>query len=170
MASLSGVNTNAEPQDDFSVLPAGEYKVVIAKEEVKASKSSPGSEYLNLQVKVIDGEYKNRTVFHILNLWNQNPKAKEIAERELASIRVAINLPVITDTAQLLNRPLVARLGIEQDATYGDKNKIKGWKPLTGNSPSAGGSKPSVTPPTSSGGSSAIRAHEDDMPEEMANF
>lgn len=163
MASLNGVNTNATPSEDFAPLPAGEYKVIIEGEESKVSKK--GDEYLKLKVKVIDGPSKNRVLFTNLNLWNSNPQAKEIAERELAAIKVAVGLQNISDTAQLFNRPLLARVGQRETLDYGVQNEIKGWKSLAV-APTAGGNSKPSTPPTASTPSSASgpTPHEDDIP------
>lgn len=152
MANLNGVNTNATPSEDFSPLPVGEYKVIIEAEESKISKK--GDEYLKLKVKVIDGPSKNRVLFTNLNLWNSNPTAKEIAERELAAIKVAAGLQNITDTAQLFNRPMIAKVGQRVSEEYGVQNEIKGWKSLTV-APTVGGNLKPSTPPTSSPTSSA---------------
>lgn len=168
MASLNGVNTNAEPSGDFEPLPIGDYPAVITKDEVKSAKSGNG-DYLSLSIKVIDGQYKNRTLFTILNLWNANPKAKEIAERELAAIKAAVGVTDLRDTSQLHNKPLIVRLGIDSSPGYEPKNKITGWKPIA-SVPTAGGNLAKATPPTSSPTSSAPTkefdpsAHEDDIP------
>ena len=153
MASLNGVNTNAEPAKDFEVLPVGDYKAVIESEESKRSRA--GDEYLVFKFKIIEGPAKNRVLFHNLNLWHQtSPKAKEIAEGHLSAIREASGIAkeALRDTHQLFNRPMTIRLGIEHDAQYGDKNKITSWKPV-GNSHSAGGTSRQTTPPTSGTGS-----------------
>lgn len=164
MASLNGVNTNATPTEEFEVLPVGDYKVIIESEESKISKK--GDEYLKLKVKVIDGPAKNRVLFTNLNLWNSNPQAKEIAERELAAIRTAVGLQNITDTAQLFNRPLLAKVGQRDAGEWGIQNEIKGWKSLSVAPTAGGNSKPSI-PPTSSGTSSAKSPNDgyiDDVP------
>jgi hypothetical protein len=163
MASLNGVNTNATPSEEFQILPAGDYKVIIESEEVKSSKSGKG-DYINFKVKVIDGPYKNRVLYTILNLWNENEKAKEIAERDLAAIKVAVGLNEIRDTSQLFNRPLLAKVGQEHSEQWGDKNVIKGWKSLTAVPTAGGNSKPSI-PPTSGTTSSAPRQFESEMPD-----
>lgn len=166
MASLNGVNTNAEPAKDFEVLPIGDYKAIIESEESKSSKA--GDEYLVFKFKIIDGPAKNRVLFHNLNLWHStSAKAKEIAEGHLSAIREASGIAkdALRDTQQLFNRPMTIRVGIEHDAQYGDKNKITSWKPV-GNSPLVGGTSRPSTPPTSGIGSAqnGIRDHQDDPP------
>ena len=66
--------------------PVGDYKAVITESEVKETKAGDG-QYLNLRIEIIEGEYQGRIIFVILNLWNPNPKAVEIANRELATNR-----------------------------------------------------------------------------------
>lgn len=170
MASLAGVNTNAAPADDFSPIPIGEYTAIISKDEIKTAKSGNG-DYLSMTVKIVDGEYKNRTIFTILNLWNSNPKAKEIAERELSSIKEAVGVTELRDTSQLHNKPLVIRVGIDASGGYEPKNTIKGWKSV-GKPHTGGGNLNRTTQPTSSPTSSqsGIRPHQDDIPGEDPPF
>lgn len=165
MASLAGINQNVAPAEDFELIPVGDYKAVIESEEVKSSKSGNG-DYLSLKVKIIDGVCKNRVLYTILNLWNRNEKAAEIAARELAAIKAAAGKPMIDDTRQLQNIPLSIRVAHEHSEQWGDKAVIKGWKSLAV-APTAGGIGKPTTPPTSSptsSGSSDPREFTDEIP------
>lgn len=120
-----------------SVAPAGEYTLALVKAERKES-STAGNYYLNCQ---FNGKYDGKplVVWHMFNLKNSNTTAQEIAERDLAKFMKAVGVKVLKDKwdiSQLLNKPFTARLTIQKDEQYGDKNKIAGWKALEGSSDS----------------------------------
>lgn len=135
MAALGNDYQNAKLMDDFSPIPVGDYKAVITESEVKATKSGDG-QYLNLKVEVIEGEYAGRILFVILNLWNPNPKAVEIANRELATIVAAVGKPGAQDSTELHNIPMTVTVGIQEgQGQYGPSNRIKNYKPYAAESP-----------------------------------
>ena len=122
--------------DEFELLPPGEYPVRITSAELRFPKSG-GSQYLNLRYDVTDGPKKGRVLFDTINLWSNNPTAREIAARKLKSIGVAIriaNPDYIGDSDELLDGEMVVRIVIKKDETgqYGDKNEVKGYKPIAG--------------------------------------
>ncbi len=125
-----------DTSDDFgSVVPAGEYTLALVKAERKKS-STAGNYYLNCQ---FNGKYDGKplVVWHIFNLKNSNTTAQEIAERDLAKFMKAVGVKVLKDkwdVSKLLNKPFIARLTVQKDEEYGDKNKISGWKPLESSS------------------------------------
>jgi hypothetical protein len=136
MASITAFDaTKVAPAEAFDLIPIGDYVAMITASENKATKS--GGEMLKLTVTIIEGQYKDRKVWAQLNLINANPKAVEIAQRELSSICHATNVLTLTDSAQLHNRPLVVKLGQERSEEWGDKNTVKGWKPLVKTAPLA---------------------------------
>jgi hypothetical protein len=67
----------------------------------------------------------------MLHLWNNSQKAVEIAQGTLSAICRAVNVLNPQDTSDLHNRPLVAKVGIEVDPTYGKKNRVNGFKACT---------------------------------------
>ena len=64
-----------------------------------------------------------------LNLENRNEKAVKIAHGNLSSICRALGIGMLTDTNQLLNKPLIIKVTIQKDDEYGDKNKIRKYSP-----------------------------------------
>jgi hypothetical protein len=121
--------TNIAPREDFSPIPTGEYPALIIDSDLKPTKSNNGH-YLELTCEVSAGEYKGRRVWARLNLDNPNPKAVEIAQRELSAICHATGVMKVTDSAQLHNKPLVIR--VEYVEAGGNRNsptnEIKAWK------------------------------------------
>lgn len=114
---------------DFSEpLPVGEYLVEITGTELKDTKAGD-SQYVNFEFTILKGDFKGRKVWKILNLFNKNVVAVEMAEKELATIHRALGLDeIVGDSKKLHNKPLIVKLGIEVD-DYGKKNKIKLYKP-----------------------------------------
>lgn len=130
MASLNGYDaTNGQTMDSRDVLPAGEYIAAIVKSERKDAKT-PGNAYINLEFEVTDGPATGRRFWSMLNLWNNNAQAVEIAQRELNSICHAIGRLRIDDTEELHGVPLRVKLSVESNPQYGDQNRVKGYKPL----------------------------------------
>jgi hypothetical protein len=125
--------SQVEPAGDRSVLPAGEYLAAIAKSEVRDAKTA-GNRYINLEFEVIDGPAKGRRFWTMLNLWNSNAQAVEIAQRELSSICHAVGKLRVSDTEELHAIPMLVRVTVKNDA-YGEKNEVKGYKPANGGAP-----------------------------------
>lgn len=122
--------------DGFTPLPAGWYSTCITKLEFKASKS--GGEYLSAEFTVVGEEYAKRKVFTMFNLVNKNPKAVEIALKQIKSLLIEtgcdetqLNSVNKEQLVQLLmNKSVGVKLKIEVDPSgqYGDKNVIVAYK------------------------------------------
>ena len=134
MTDLSSVHDTSGGQEmgGFDVLPAGEYVACIAKSERREAKAGNGNAYINLEFEVQDGQLKGRRFFGMLNLWNSNSEAVDIANRELNSICAACGMlrASLRDSTQLHGIPMRVRLGVKDDAQYGPKNTIKGYSAL----------------------------------------
>lgn len=149
MPALGTDYQNAPLMDDFTPIPVGDYKAVITESEVKQTKAGDG-QYLSLRVEIIEGEYQGRIIFVILNLWNPNPKAVEIANRELATIVAAVGKPGAQNSEELHNIPMTIKVGLEQGKPWVDtsgvqhdgepKNRIKNYLPYA--APAAAQSAP----------------------------
>lgn len=114
-----------EEEVSFEPIPPGEYLVQITDSEVKENKSRTGS-YLNLTLTVLDNKYQGRLLFDLLNLYNQNQTAVEIAEKRMASYCRAMGLTKVSDSMQLHGIPFKVRVAVEKDPSgqYKPKNKI----------------------------------------------
>ena len=130
MAQLPNAFNAAEvpPSDDFSALPAGDYRVIVEDSEMKQTKAGTG-QYLQLTYNVLDGQYAGRKLWDRLNLVNPNSTAVEIAQRSLSAICHATGVINLTDSAQLHGKVLVAKVGMQKDS---DRNEIKGYKKADG--------------------------------------
>ncbi|RTL05218.1 DUF669 domain-containing protein [Candidatus Dependentiae bacterium] len=122
---------DTEVSNDFELMPAGDYLVVSDTVEVKETKGGDGR-YLKVMYKVLEGDWKNRVVFHQFNFENKNPKAVEIAKGELKKWFIAAGLPpeaqVIKSADSVCGLKCVIKVGVKTDSQYGDKNVVKGWK------------------------------------------
>ena len=87
----------------FTPLVPGKYVADIVRATVEVSKKNNNNRYLNLEIKTDQGR-----VWDIVNLWNQNPVAVDIAKKTLDQIGHALGMTRIKDTDEILNR----RIGI----------------------------------------------------------
>ena len=131
MGNLDGFDPSQVPTDEYTVLPAGDYVGCILSSEKKITKSGSGA-YINLTIEIIDGPHSGRRVFDIVNLWNPNPKAVEIAQRTLSTICQATGVVRPTDTSELHNIPIGVKLGVDPDTGWGEKNRVKKYYAVGG--------------------------------------
>lgn len=113
----------------FEVIPEGtELRVIVESEEEKVSKTS-GISYLTFKIKVIDGPYKNRVIFHDLFL-NHSGVAQRIARESVNTMAQSCGLDPakLKATNELHRKPMTMVVKVEHDAQYGDKNKVKYFK------------------------------------------
>jgi hypothetical protein len=94
----------------FGMLPEGRYVVAITKAELRSSMTGTG-QYLAVEFTVQDpSEYLGRTVLVRVNVYHDNPIAREYARAELAAICAACGKTKISDTNELLRSILVIDL------------------------------------------------------------
>jgi hypothetical protein len=131
MASLGGTYdaSQGEQMSDRSVLPPGEYLAAIARSDVADTKKGDGRK-VTLEFEVLDGLHRGRRFWTMLNLWNPNPQAVEIAQRELNSICHAVGKLRVVDTEELHGVPMLVKLGIDKDNP--NRNVPQGYKPAVG--------------------------------------
>lgn len=122
--------TNKPGMRERALLPPGWYNAQMTNQEGKTSQSNSANGLLNCEYTILDGPYAGAKVYDNLNLWNQSPKAVEIAQQTVASICHAIGIGGITDTTQLMSAPFAIKVGIERDPTgqYADKNTLDNIK------------------------------------------
>lgn len=125
MASLNGFNASEVPAEmGFSPIPNGKYRACIVESEQKANKAGTGS-FVQLKTQIIDGEYKGRILFSILNLDNPSQDAVRIAMGELSCICNAVGVLKPQDTVELHNIPMDITVSCYKDKMSGEmKNKI----------------------------------------------
>jgi hypothetical protein len=129
----SGFDATApENQRTNSVVPAGEYPMILVESERKQTKDGDGA-YLKCKFQIVAGEFQNRIVFKNFNLWL--PPSKEqalaIARGEFSEFCRAVNVPNPKDSSELHTKRFVGKVKVRVDKSgqYEDQNDISGFKP-----------------------------------------
>jgi len=121
-----------DPSDNFEPLPVGWYTAMIVESEIRPTRDDTGR-YIKLQFQIMDEQYKNRRVFTNLNIWNANPVAVEIAQKELSAICHSVGVLDLQDTQQLHGKPIAIRLTVKPaEGNYDAMNNIRGYKEAGG--------------------------------------
>ena len=115
LAQPANTEGNNEKMGDYSPVPPNKYVVAIVKSEYKTTKAKNGH-YLQMDMKIQEGEYKGRTLFERLNLDNPNPTAVEIANKTLNTICDACGKFGVEDSDELHGIPMVATV-VKTEAT-----------------------------------------------------
>ena len=102
---------------NFDPLPEGEYKFIVTECERKTSQK--GTDYINAKLEVASGEYVNRSVYVGFNLWHSNEKVKNVSTYEFGSLYKACGLIKISDTAQLIDKIVVAKAKLRKEKRDG---------------------------------------------------
>lgn len=123
--------------DSFDPVPAGDYTAVIIQAEVRPTKDG-GGEYIKLRFDITGPSHQGRVVFANLNTKNASAKAAEIGRGQLKSVMLAIGLPSLRDTDQLIGGVVGIRLGVRPSRTdersgltYGASNEIRSYRSLS---------------------------------------
>lgn len=122
--------TQVNPADQYEALPAGDYEVMATEATIKPTKDGSGK-YLELKMQVQGGTHQGRTLFDRLNLINRNPKAVEIAQRQMSQLCHAVGVLQIgseADVQKLCFKPVVVKLAAKNDPERGMQNEVKGYK------------------------------------------
>jgi hypothetical protein len=122
MGNLSGFYQNyGGIKENSGTLPPGNYNVGIESAEAKPTKNDANQGYLELKLKVMDGQHANMYAPSIrLNLWNASEKAREIADAELKSITIATGAGAIDDSNQLIGKMMQVTVRPQKDSQYSE--------------------------------------------------
>jgi hypothetical protein len=128
MASLGGTYdaTDGEQMSERSALPPGEYLAAVARSDVTDTRKGDGRK-VELEFEVLDGAHRGRRFWTTLNLWNPNPVAVEMAQRELNSICHAVGKLRVAGTQELHAVPMKVTLAVDKEG----RNVPKAYKPAT---------------------------------------
>ena len=127
MAQINFDSTGIDTTNQFDAIPAGDYEAIVTASEMKATKDGTG-QYLELTSEIQSGQYQGRRLWDRLNLQNKNPKAVEIAQKQLAQLCHATGVLQVQNSEQLHNRPFVMKVAVRNDPERGPSNEIKGYK------------------------------------------
>lgn len=138
----TGIDTTSQ----FDAIPAGDYEAIVTASEMKRTKDGAG-EYLELTLEIQAGQYQGRRFWDRLNLTNSNPKAVEIAQKQLAQLCHATGVLQVKQKEQLHNIPVIVKIAVKNDAQRGMTNEVKGYKARGGTAPVTGFQAPRVAAP-----------------------
>jgi hypothetical protein len=127
MASLADLDLKNVKENDFEVIPPGEYPAILIESEQKPTKDRKG-QGLNLKFQILSGQYMNRTVKAWLNTHNNSETAQKIGRSELKSLCIAVNVPDPKLSEELHNKPLMIKVAVGKDQNNNPRNEIKGYK------------------------------------------
>jgi len=135
-ADLGGVDA----RDNYSPFPAGEYLMQAVDVELKYS--SAGNNMVAARFEVVEGECAGRKIFENYNIQHPNHQTVEIALKSIKQWVIAcggtgderLTLGLLKG---LEGREFVAKVIVEKDKSgqYGDKNRIRAFKPAAGAAP-----------------------------------
>lgn len=139
MASLGGVfdATQVAPSGTRVFIPAGQYPAQVLRTDIIPTKDGNGK-FAWFEIEITDGEFKGCTLETRMNLWNQNEKAVEIAQRDLSALCHATGEMAVEDTDQLCFKPFQVVVKIkpkvmEADGVtqkYAEQSEVGGFKPV----------------------------------------
>jgi hypothetical protein len=144
---MAKLNFNASevstPQSGYEPRPAGEYTMQVVNSDMRTTKSGDGR-YIWLEFDILTGPVRGK-FFDRLNIENPNPKAVEMANRQLAAICDALGFVVLQDTEQLHMKPLKVVLKVEESKNGTLQNKAK-YLPLNAAPTAATAPAPAAAP------------------------
>lgn len=127
MADLGGLGLKEQKAASFELVPAGDYRAIVTKSEMKPTKDGTGKR-LNVTLQITGGQYQNRTLFDGFNVVNNSAQAQEISRAQLKALCIAVNVPDPQTSEQLHNKPLMIKVGIKKGQDGTDQNVIKSYK------------------------------------------
>jgi hypothetical protein len=124
MAKLNFNASEVAPQQSgYEPRPAGEYTMQVVNSDMRTTKSGTG-QYLWLEFDILSGPVRGK-FFERLNLFNDNAKAVDIANRQLSAICNAIGIVSLQDSEQLHMKPIKVVLKISESKDGSLQNTAK---------------------------------------------
>lgn len=144
MAQLGGTfdATQVQPQEAFTVIPAGKYKAQVVASEIRATNNGAG-QYLWFEMEILEGDQQGRKLWDRLNLWNDNATAVEIAQRTLSAMCHATGQLHVEDSEALHFKPMIVTVRVrpagpgKDGKQYDASNEIRGYEAVNGAAPAA---------------------------------
>lgn len=117
-------------------LPIGEWPMQITGANIKPNNDNKGGA-LVFDVVIIGPEHTGQTGFYRLNLFNDNQKTVEIAQRQLSSLCHAVGIYEVTDATlgQFVGKQFIGVVKSNATEQYPKGTQIGGVKDVQGNDP-----------------------------------
>lgn len=136
MASFSFNTADAPAPTQFDLIPEGTYPAVALSSEVRDTKS--GGEMVVYKMQITEGECANRILWARFNVKNSSVKAQEIGLGQLSSFCRAAGVDEMTDTDDLVGKPVAVRVKIRPARDgYDAQNEIASFASLGAPAPRA---------------------------------
>jgi len=128
MANLNGFDANqVEPNVGFEPVPANKYLAMITTSEMKPTKNGDGS-YLELELTILEGPYKDRKVWDRLCLNHPNSQTVKIARGYLSAICRAVGVLQPKDSCDLHNIPMLITVKCKKRDDNGEiTNEVRAY-------------------------------------------
>ena len=137
MSLYNAKKAAAAPENDFSPVPQGVYKVMFS--DVFLKDTQKGGTMVNLKMQIVEGKYSNRFIFDRLNIiCSGSEVAEAIAHKNLASIceQLGFDPEELTDEAVLQEKLTMGVISVDikiEDNTYNGETKkqnaVKSYAP-----------------------------------------
>ncbi len=135
MGDFDNLDKDAEPIEEYSLVPAGWYQTKIA--DAYVEEKDDNSKILIIKFKIMKGEQTGRQV--VIFPWlKKSQKSEDLTARILAAIREACDRTVDTmsDAVNMIDLEMDIKVGIQiggnkpDEGKYNDKNSIFEFKKL----------------------------------------
>lgn len=125
--------TTVQPSSAPEAVPAGWYPVAIVDSELRPTKDKT-SQYLYLELQILEGPHAGQKIFDRLNLWHSNPTTQRIAQEQLSGYCHATGVLQVGESGVLHNRPFEVKVNHETDpeGKYEPSNNVKDRRPVSG--------------------------------------
>lgn len=122
------INFDNVQETGFGLLPAGDYTVIVDEASIKETKAGTG-EYINMKLKVTEGDHAGRFLFTTFNIKNPNVEAVKIGMGQLKTFCKVSGRgdKPLTDVNDLVGHCAVAVVKTKTD-DYGEKNTVSYFK------------------------------------------
>ena len=147
----NGFDPNSVEAPSTDLLPVDWYVAVATKVEPKDNQAK-GAKWLDCEFEIVDGPHARRKVWTNITTSNQSETATQIGLSQLSAWCKALNVAILKDSSDLMNKPMLIHVKIEKGTNgYSDKNKVVNHKPHGGaaapqgqpqQAPATEGSKP----------------------------
>lgn len=118
-------NSGDSQMEGFPLAEPGWHVAIITSAEKKETRDGKGA-YLNLRIQIVEGDDKDCSWFHMINLWNKSEKAVKIARGQLSCYRQAVGKTLIKSSRELLDIPFRVSVGVKKgNQGYRDSNYTK---------------------------------------------
>jgi hypothetical protein len=124
-------NVDDMPQGGgYDLLPDGWYSAKVTGAELKNTKNGLGK-YIAVKYLILGPTHQGRVMFGNINIKNANPKAEEIGLAALRDLQLALGIPRLRDTDQLIGGDVQIKIKTRPpNDGYEAQNDIGGFKPL----------------------------------------